>query len=522
MAHRYFLTLFFLLSLVCCSFFKYKISPQAALKIDSDQYRYRLSRARLMSLYPRPSFMLREEVPRSFDPVALHSLYEMAERGTFEFSDIYEISFEEAFARNNLYVYTPAEWALHNGNLNILEVFINVVLRTTCHPERIEYFIKNLFTMAIQYKNLEALRLINESIPIKLDGKGFLAIAAQHHASNGILYYLLDECHLEGDLLIPASNGIFPKPLEASVRFNNLNAVMLFLRRKAPLGAKYGENPGKTALGLMFGLDKKRILQHLLFKCPAYCDYSDDHGNGLLHYAAMYARDPEILSIILESCPKLNVDSLNKEHFTPLSTIFRNLDFEKSGVAIKLIEAGADITGKLFDGSSPLESIIKYRFKSVFDCIVDKYHRDIFVMRRIVRVICEFESWPLLSKVMQTCPDIPKYWIDSRKIGLEALLARDNLILFQLALKLKLIPLTAESLEQIIQADKKEFLTLAFEYGADPSLIPDSTLKKLLEDWKYEMLDCIKDYSPSSLGDYKNMIDTDGLVESFESNESYE
>lgn len=447
-----------LLSQVSASFpFLKTESYQAPLKIDQHKIRSREKKTLSVS-----SSQLRES--------NLRKIYEMVEDDSTDgrCKRPHLPDWNLIFANNQFYTYTPAEWAILLNNLGMLEHFVTTAIQN----EFIERFIKqaiikNLLKTSIHVGNLDAFKfLFGTSI---LNGnQDFLSLAAMHHVNDDFLHFLLEDCGFKHAIEYASMGGPFLSPLETAVKFNNARAAVLFLQA----GAKF-ESP----LYAVFTLNRKRILKKFFEHIPDLCQRSFDES--ILHFAARMSSDAGIIDIIIEKCPGIDVNEVNKQNESPLDLCVApkpppattqdneaplELSYGKTSKNASVFESlllhGANLARNDFKA---LDSIIRKGFVDLFRIVLKLGSSDDLIITKCVQMIKAHDAWLLFDELLVFKPELIEV-IDSGNIPLPSIVANHALITFKMLLQSgKLSNLDAKQLES--GTGSEEFLEILKEHS---------------------------------------------------------
>ena len=475
----------FFSNLADCSSRNYRVVPvPRSLKIDDKSFKFE-------NYSNRPkvylgSDRLDEQAGRHFifDPIALKVFYQVAEDGFIERSKLKQydpqIFYIEIFEMNRFYSYTPAEWAIHNNQIKAFTFFLKRALMTTFSETRIEYHVKYLMALAIQYNNLDAANAIFDYTVSNFMGKGFLSIAVQHHVSHDFIHFLCYKCGLIDEIDDPSADNVYPKPLNYCAKFNNSNAAIFLIENGARFGAKaVGERDGSFLATVMLK-KRKRMLANIIKEIPFLCQYRDFEGNTLMHYAALYSPDAEMIRLVREICPNLSIDVRNQAKSTPLASVLTLTDGNiVEAIAFELIKLGANPTIMSNDRISPLDLIVKFGDYEIFTFLLNYSSPDLFsldILQRLTDSLSINSLWSWMDLLLKKFPGIDRDWIDFSRVNFEKLLEDGAYLTFEIALSKNALNMPSDFVEQIVQAGNKKFLSVAINNGFNVNSIDVSRL----------------------------------------------
>jgi ankyrin repeat protein len=468
---------------------RYRIAPIRNLKIDE----FKLKSGQVK---PRSVIYLNREAKRvSFagflNREILFDLYEMAETGVIDFTKDVGLLYLEIFEKNGIYAFTPAERAVYNGETAVLETFFDETEVVSYDPVSIASIFRNLFALAIQRNQLEALQCILKCTSMEVKDQAFLSIAAQHRSSDKIMNFLLNDCDLKSEIDQTNNLNTYLTPLNASIKFNNFDAVILFLKHGASLTISDAKN--ETPLGTIFKLNKHRMFAHIFKNFPEYCEVIDQDGNSLYHHVAIYSTNTSMISMVRELCPNLSVNIKNSSGFTPINICFMKLNLNKE-IVLAFTSIGADIFHvPKQTWPCPLQAIMEYGHEDCFYSILELYRYKAGSMSRIVQYICEKGAWEWLDRVIEIYPDIPTAWFDFSKVTLAALLHLNAWRAFRLFLRISRSPIPHGTILNIAENGSGQFLKVAVENGANIDEISERDRERILENGNEEMFNLIED-----------------------------
>lgn len=461
---------------------KNRIFPFKDLKIE----KFKLKTG---NVKPRSVIYLNREVRgisfgQFMNPDILYNLYEMAETGKIDQNMVFVMLFVEIFESNEIYPYTPAEWAVFNGETEVIRTFLEMSEVVHYDPSSVNPIFTNLFALAIQRNKYETLKCILECTKMEVKGQGFLSIAAQHKASNEILNFLLNDCDLSSEIDETNILKTYLTPLNSCIKFNNFDAAILYLKHGASLtlnGAKHD-----SPLAAIFRLNKYRMLETIFKYFPEYYNIIDEDGDSLYHYAAIYSSKVEMFTLIRETFPYLSVNLKNKIGNTPLNTCFKYI--LKKEIILELISIGADIFHVPDEGHRcPLQIIMEKNHETYFLAILGIYSDKPGLLSQVVEYICEKGAWDRLEQVLEIYPEIHPSWFDFSKITFSALLRLNAWRTFRLLLRLSKSPIPKGTLLTIAESGSEEFFKIAFEHGADIDEISEHDKQRIFDNGNTKM-----------------------------------
>lgn len=474
-------------------FDKYRIIHNEGLKIDQPKFKFGADRPQ--SIIYLNSKVNSYNVIKFLDREFLRDLYEMAETGKIDESVDFDYICFEIFDSNEIFAYTPAEWAVYNGQTEVLRTFMEKT-RIVAYSKTCLYSIfKNILALSIQRNNFEALKCIIICTEMQVKGQGFLSIAAQHHSNDQILKFLLNDCDLKSEIDQSDSFNTYLTPLNACIKFNFFDGAILFLKYGASLILT--DSLIDSPLVTIFTLNKFRMLKSILANFPEFCDLIDTDGNSLYHYAAISSKNTEMISIIHKSCPNLSVNIKNLNGLIPLNNCFNT--FIRKEMALSLVSIGADIFHVPEEGHlSPLQIIFDSSYKGCFYSIIKIYHDKMPLISQIVQHICGINAWEWLDRVLEVYPDIPSVWFDFSQATFPALLKSNAWRTFRVFLRNYMKSIPQGFIFAIIENGSREFLKIAIENGADVEEIYKNDDRMISTEENEKIFDLIKNTSTES------------------------
>ena len=353
------------------------------------------------------------------------------------------------FAKNILFTYSPAEWAIITNNLIALQLFVSesLLVEPLLYHFKVEIF-DGLLNTAIQTGNLEAFKIIYNA-SYNAENIDLLSYAARHHVNDEFLYFLLDDCNLKEEIEYATPSGPFSSPLETAVKFNNLRAALIFIDKGASIS---------TSIFPIFSLNRKRMLRAFLDYFPDMC-YTKLDGN-LLHYAARYSTDPEMIELIFEKCPEIDVNELNDDNELPLDLCIESKARNESILRSLLIH-GADLTRNNY---APLELIIKNGSLNLFKMALRLNFSNSLFIGKCIHFIKKHDAWQIFDVFLMFDPDYIKF-INPSNISIDALILERAVVTFKMLLESGKIS-SHEAAKRVESHGSEEFMEILNEYSS--------------------------------------------------------
>lgn len=351
------------------------------------------------------------------------------------------------FAKNRLYTYSPAEWAIVTNNLKALQLFVcdSLLIESLLYHFKVEIF-DGLLNTAIQTGNLEAFKIIY-NVAYNVENIDLLSYAARHHVSDEFLYFLLDDCDLKEEIEYATPSGPFSSPLETAVKFNNLRAALIFIDKGASIS---------TSIFPIFSFNRKRMLKVFLEQFSDLCCMKLD-GN-LLHHAARYSSDPGVIEMIFEKCPEIKVNELNNDNESPLDLCIES-KVRNESILKSLLNHGADLTRNNY---APLETIIENRYLNLFKMALRFNLSNSSFIGKCIHFIKKHDAWQIFDVFLILDPEYIKF-INPANISIDTLILEKAVVTFKLLLKSKKISIK-EAAKRVGSHEAEEFMEILNEY----------------------------------------------------------
>ena len=415
----------------------------------------------------------------------LKKLYLLVESGHLTNTSRLMIFVDEIFEKNRIYYYSPAEWAIYHDKLNVLDHFIKESLFRYAQAHHLGATLNGLLVTAIKSNHLEAFKLIRSNSKLfSIKRNSFLNLAAQHHVNEEFIHFLLDDCELVSELVDDAVTFLDygTPPLLTAVKFNNSKAAIIFIERGANLS---------FPLQNIMSLNRKRLLSALLDYFKYFCSYKDSDGDGILHLAAKYSNDPEMINLVIEKCPNIIINELNDSGDTPLELCLESSNQNLQKVAEQLILHGTDIFSYSSNGFRSIDKIIKNRLKILLKFVLETQNENNSKMQRILSMICISKAWSLLDQVLLLRPEFFDL-INFNEISFSDLLLENAHVAFKMAIQKGIFTLKDSTIHHIINSDSIDFIKVVLESGFDiKSVFSPSDFKKISDQISDEMYDLI-------------------------------
>ena len=391
----------------------------------------------------------------------LRKLYKIVEAGDLTRSrDNLMENVNQIFESNNVYCYSPAEWAILQNSNNVLEHFIEESLLKYVTSFNVDITFINLFETSIKTGKFEAFRILHGKYENSLMSHGFLNLAVQHRASTEFLDYLLDDCGLVTEI-DESDDELHQNPLHTAIRFNNIDASLKLIIKKAHFSS--------LSLQHIMTYNRIRLLTIIFdqFKTEPFlfdCEYRNPDDGNLLHMAAKYSKEPEMINFLLKQCPNLSINELNRQGQTALEL---SLNFsKKQNIAEILILKGADIFLYSSKGICPLETIIFSRLKNVFKVILEIWIENKTKIQEMIEKIFDSRAWSMLDQVLLILPDQNQdLVIRFEEITFNEIIKEKAHVTFDLVLGLGLIKLDEDTFNSIILFSSDDIVRIALKHG---------------------------------------------------------
>ena len=391
----------------------------------------------------------------------LRKLYKIVETGDLTLSRDYLMeSVNEIFDHNKIYCYSPVEWAILQNSNNVLEHFIDESMLKYVTSFNVDLTLINLLETSIKAGKFEAFRFLRGKYENSLKHRDFLNLAVQHRVSSEFLDYLLDDCGLETEI-DESDDEIHQNPLHTAIRFNNIDASLKLIIKNA----RFSSLP----LRYIMTHNRIRLLTIIFdqFKTEPFlfgCEYRDPDDGNLLHMAAKYAEEPEMMNYLLKQCPNFSINELNQQGQTALEL---SLNYsKKQNIAEILILKGADIFLCSSKGICPLEKIITSRLKNVFKVILEIWIENKTKIQEMIEKIFDSRAWSMLDQVLLILPDQDQdLVIRFEEIPLIEMIKEKAHVTLDFVLGSGLMKLNEDTFNSIILSSSDDIARIALKHG---------------------------------------------------------
>lgn len=404
---------------------------------------------------------------------ALRMLYEIVETGDLSLSNdnlmenVYRI-----FEPNRLYCYSPVEWSILQNRLNVLEHFIDESLLRHAEPYHVGFDLVKLLAMSIKSGKFEAFKLLRGKYNKSLKYQDFLNLAVQHHVNEEFLDYLLEDCGLAEEL-DESDNEFYQSPLHNAIRFNNIEASLKFIITRQSFSS--------TPLHYIMLHNRVRLLQ-ILFDTESLafdCDFKSPNDGNLLHMAAKYANEPEMMKFLLGKCPNIPIDEINEQGQTALDISLKFSSPKKQKISELLILNSSDVFSHSSRNTCPMETIIADRLVNVF-----KFCLEIWIERKsklqfIIDKIFLFRSWSLLDQVLLMLSNQDPI-IKLEDIPISEIIKEKAHVTLDHVVTAGLVELDNEAVDSILLSGSVDLVKVALKHGTNPEYIIDVAERKRL------------------------------------------
>lgn len=365
-----------------------KIHPYRTLNIEA--YRKRAVKPQLL-------FLNRVFLTDETDYDVLMKLYGIVETGnTIDVGSLALYYYTAIFDKNELYSYSPAEWAVLNDKTEVLVFFLVNSLQNVTDPIYIFGIFENLFITSIQLGKFNSFKSLRQRFSdSSTETEYYMALAAKHHASETFWCFLFDERVVPCFIRKSSLPEYYGEVLAVAVRFNNILAARMLIEQGAVI---------HSALEIIMARNRQRLLDNVIHL--NICQFKDEDGLGLLHYAVKHSNDRDMITLIFQKCPSICPDIATASDCTPLKICLDRTDSNVETIADTLIFNGADIFIKRKSQRSSLERIIGCRMKSLFSFILSIYFEIDSHMTQFIDMCISYESWSLLDEILISRPDL--------------------------------------------------------------------------------------------------------------------
>lgn len=442
------------------------------LMIDKISFRHNLKFAH------EDNFIVIFKSNRSTNKRALRTLYEIVETENLSISSEYLMKcVNEIFEKSLIYCYSPVQWAILQDKLEILDHFVQESLLKHAKPYRVNFELKKLLEITIKAGKFKAFKFLRSFYNKTLKYRGLLDLAVQHRVSEEFLDYLLYYCGLASEVT-ESTDQFIKEPIFTAIKFNNINASLKFIRSR-------GRFPHALLLYIML-YNRIRLLTTLFeefepeseaepeafsFDCE-YKYYGEEDGYGnLLHLAAKYANEPEMVRFLLKKCPNIPIDELNGQGKTALEISLKFLSINKQKIAEILILNGADIFLNSSLGICPLEIIISGRLTNVFRFILEIWMKRRSNLQFIIDKIFLFRSWSMLDQVLLLFSSAHDLTINFNIIPLTGIIEEKAHVTLDHLIETGFVELDEELIDFLILSGSVEMVRVALNRGISPEHI---------------------------------------------------
>lgn len=401
------------------------------------------------------------------DDGLLRKLYNIVETGDLTLSREYLMeNLNEIFDHNRIYCYSPAEWAIIQNSNTVLKHFIEESLLKYVDSYNVDLTLKNLLVTSIKSGKFEAFRIVHGKYENSLIKNDFLNLAAQHRVSSQFLDYLLDDCGLAVEI-DDSDDELHQNPLHTAIKFNNIDASLKFIRMNSP-------QCSSIPLQYIMTYNRVRLLTFIFdqFKSEPFlfdCEYRNSDVGNLLHMAAKYTNEPEMMNFILKQCPNLPIDELNKQGETALELSLNISSLEKQNISEILILKGANIFLYSSKGTCLLDRIISNRLTRVFKIVLELFMDNIAKMQEIIEKVFDFRAWSMLDQVLLLLSDRDQdLVIRFEEILLAEIIKEKAHVTFDYVLGSGLIKLDENTTNNIILFGTDDMVKIALKHRNNP------------------------------------------------------
>lgn len=360
-------------------------------------------------------------------------LYEAVENGDTYPAIRFKMScYSELFDNNGYFSYSPAQWAILNNSPDVLSFFlINSLLktnRTVSIQAYIIHIFNELFINCIQWGKFESFKILWELFPSSSIGnEDYLSLAAQHHVNEQFWQFLFNKGVVSETAKKSNLLEYYGEVLTVAVRFNNIIAAKMLIERGAVLS---------EALEMIMARNRQRLLENVINS--NFCEFKDEEGLGLLHYAAKHSNDPDMISLIIDKCKRVDTNLDTLSGWTPLELCLNRMDSNVEKIAKILVLNGADVFTKNPEGKSPIETIIKGNFNCLFSFLLGICFQNDSHMIEFIDICVRHKSWTRLDEILIKRPDLIAS-LKIQNVSVYTFTVEDAPITFRFCLENKLI-----------------------------------------------------------------------------------
>lgn len=411
------------------------------------------------------------DISRIRNKRALRKIYEIVETGDLSLSNehlmrkVYEI-----FEKNRFYCYSPAEWAILQDRLQVLDHFIDESLLKHAEPHHFGFDLIKLLAISIRSGKFEIFKLIRGKYNKSLKSQDFLNLAVQHHVNQEFLDYLLEDCGLEEEI-DEFDNEFYQSPLHTAIRFNNVEASLKFIITREKF----------SSLSLRYILIHNRVrLLKILFDTESLlfdCDYRTPDDGNLLHMAAKWANEPEMMRFLLEKCPNILIDELNRHGKTALEISLQFSSPKRQKISEILILNGADVFSYSPKNTCPMETIIASRLVNVFEFCLKIWIERKSKLQFIIDKIFLFRSWSLLDRILLLLSN-QDLIIKFEDIPFSEIIKEKANVTLDYLIENNFVELDYVTIDGIVLTGSCEMVKVALKHGVNPEYIIDISEKK--------------------------------------------
>lgn len=391
----------------------------------------------------------------------LMELYGFVETGnTIDVGNSTLLYCTEIFTDNEMYSFNPAEWAIVNNKTDALVFFLKNSLLKASKTRFILKTFNDLSATCIKLGKYSSFKFLRELSPDTLaSSHSYMILAARHHVNEEFWRYLFDERVVPYFVTESSIPEYYGDVLTVAVRFNNALAARMLIEKGAVM---------PEALLMIIARNRQRLLENVI--SSKICEFKDKKGLGVLHYAAKYSNDPDMITLILQKCLSISPDVGTASDRSPLDICLDRTDSNVETIARALILNGADIFIKRKSRRSPLEMIISCRMRKLFSIILGIYFESNSHMIQCIDMCISYESWSLLDEILKIRVDL----IDSLNIQIASVYSftiGDAPITFRYCLKKDVfLQNEVELIEWLIQKHSDEFTKIALDCGINHDL----------------------------------------------------
>lgn len=167
-------------------------------------------------------------------------------------------------------------------------------------------------------------------------------------------------------------------------------------------------------------------------------EFKDEEGLGLLHYAAKHSNDPDMISLIIDKCKRVDTNLDTLSGWTPLELCLNRMDSNVEKIAKILVLNGADVFTKNPEGKSPIETIIKGNFNCLFSFLLGICFQNDSHMIEFIDICVRHKSWTRLDEILIKRPDLIAS-LKIQNVSVYTFTVEDAPITFRFCLENKLI-----------------------------------------------------------------------------------